>query len=160
MAGPSKNVGIDTQILIFAHKEVFVDKDQEQFALRAKRLIKTLLDENSRIVISMITIGEYLAGEAEHDRPKIGQELMERYQVAPYNLRACLYSAKLTPMIKKLVENDRQVLFADAKIVGSLAAYPCSVLYTYDLASKMAKIAQSLQLEVKSLPGQFEMPFK
>ena len=159
MAGPSKIVGIDTQILIFAHKQVFVNKDQEQFGLRANRLIKSLMDQNTRIVISMITIGEYLAGVAENDRPKIGQEMMERYLVAPYNLRACVLSAKLTPMIKKLVDNDRQVLFADAKIVGSLAAYPCSVLYTYDLASKMAKIAQSLAMEVKPLPGQFEIPF-
>ncbi len=104
MAGP-KIVGIDTQILIFAHKERFADKEQEQFALRAKRLLKNLMDEKTRIVVSMITIGEYLAGVAEHDRPKIGQEMMERYLVAPYNLRACVLSAKLTPMIKKLVNN-------------------------------------------------------
>jgi hypothetical protein len=160
MSGPSQVVGIDTQILVFAHKQSFACEEQEQLSNRAKRLMKDLISENCRILISMITVGEYLAGVDETDRPRIGQELMERYLVAPYNLRAAIVASRLTPMVKQLVNNDRQVLFADAKIVGSIAAFPCNVFYTHDLHSKMSKIAQSAIKDVRPLPPQLELPLR
>ncbi len=152
--GPKHPAAIDTQILIFALRTKFKDDDQKQLAARSRELLKMLHDTSTPIVLSLISVGEYLVGVEERRRAMVGQELVERFRIAPYNLRAAVVAAGLVPEAKKLVDGDRQLLMADCKIVGSIVTYPCKVFYTHD--AKLRKLAEPV-LNVHGLPPQLSL---
>ncbi len=155
-----RRVAIDTQILIYSLKQETGDPDEDDFTLRSKELIRDLLKADSRIVMSMITLAEFLVKTPEPRRFQTAQQLGANYELVPFGIRAAVIASGLVPFGKQLVSGDRDVIMADTKIIASIAAAGCQHIYTHDLGSKFSQISAHAGLQVHGLPSQMLLPFQ
>lgn len=142
-------VGIDTQILIHAYRTSFKSTEEQVIASRSRRLLADILQSESMICISSITLGEFLAGVNANVVTKTANEIQKNFQIAQYNTHAAIVNAQLTPFIKPLASGDRKVLSADSKILASIIAASCNQFFTFD--AKFLKLAQASKL-IRAFP--------
>ncbi len=152
-------VAIDTQILIFSLRLPTGDAEQDDLMCRSKRLMRDMLKAETRVMISMITLSEYLVKIPQAQKMQVAQDLASSYEIALFNIRAAVLAADLVPFGKQLVDGDRDVIMADTKIIASIAAAKCPRVYTHDTGSKFAQICHHAGLEVRGLPAQSEFVY-
>ena len=107
-------VGLDTQVLIWA----FCERDQPDIADLincSKSIFKFLKKQEARIVISTVTVAEYLVGIDVREHVRTIKILEKHFTIAPFNTRAAMTCAPLFLPSKTLVNEDytRKVLSAD-----------------------------------------------
>lgn len=139
-------IGIDTNILIYEslnEKKLLAIDDKEQRNekvlqhRRARRLLRRCHEEKRPVMLSIISVGEYLVKVENSQRDEMAKRLDRRFVIAPYNRQAAIFAARIvesTKNPKKAVRivGGRPVVMADAKIIASLIAAEASLVYLHD----------------------------
>ena len=143
-------VGIDTNILIYALQDPTklkkADRKQGERNRRyAERLFRRLHSEKRRIMISVITVAEYLVKVPEAQHSDMIRAFEDEFTIAPFNRQAASFAARIVASTKESkkavrVTGGRPVIMADTKIVASLIAADAREIFFGDAgAVKIAK---------------------
>lgn len=149
-------VGIDTDLLIQSYLsasdlDAYTDPEardsQRLFALYAKRLIEDIRVRKTPLLISSITVAEYLVKIPAPQHGQSIRELQELFTIVNFNLRSASIAADLVAKAKTRHKsarrnNDRMIVSADTKIIASLIAAGAKTIYFHD------KIAYDLACHV------------
>jgi len=144
-------VAIDTQILIYSLREKFETEEQKSDSANAQTLMASVLSAGSRICISAITVAEYLVGVEQINRNSTLLQLTSSFDVAAFNTRSAAIAADLFPSMKQASNANRKIFSADSKIVSTIIAHNCRLMYTND--GDLSKLEHP-EIEIRLLPKQ------
>jgi predicted nucleic acid-binding protein len=139
-------VGIDTNILIYATRsqsqllaitDVAKRDECRKLSRYAIRLIDRLRNEEKPILLSTISLGEYLVKVKASDHSRVTKELESLFSIVGYSQKAASKAAEMaacTSLPKRAAreQGDRMVVAADTKIMASLIAAGATTIYLND----------------------------
>ena len=143
-------VGIDTNILIYAEKSesqlrsisIRAERDQARiFSTYSLRLLARLRDEGHPLLLSSVSLGEYLVPVKPALHAEVIREVAKLFTIVDYNQRAASLAARIvaeTPRTGRTMRENggRPVVMADTKLIASLIAGGARTIYFNDRRAK------------------------
>ena len=134
-----KTVCLDTQVLIWGIKEE-ADNGQDEMISRTKALLQNLEEDDKKILIPSIVIGEFLIRTPEAAYQTIINLIQTNYMVAEYDIMAANHFAKIwnakknSAAVESIKESGatRKELIADRMIVATAIANKVECIYSHD----------------------------
>lgn len=147
-------VAIDTMILVWGIRE---DGTAEQ-RKRVYWLFRKLDDEQAQIVVSSVSVSEYLIRVEPAKHAEAIAQISSRFIIQPFDARCVSLAAQLFvdgKAQREMGKDDaRKSLRADTMIVACAKAAGVSALYTNDGGCR--NLAKGIGLDAYDLPGQPE----
>jgi predicted nucleic acid-binding protein len=116
--------------------------DREHLVITANNLFKKLEEQNRKIIIPAIVVGELLVAVDEDDHWKVLTRLLQDWRVVDYNLKAATLFARLRidhrtkNNFDEIMADDpnatRRELIADVMIIATAMAHGASIIYSHD----------------------------
>lgn len=132
-----RRVLIDTDVLIYATQP---DPPIEAVGLcgRARQMLGDLKEEKAELLVSVISVAEYLGGVPPRLRAAYEEALLGDFSVVPFDLNAVRQAARVQferlPAGGRPVDIPRTVLKADIQILGCVLAQVPDQFVTADAA--------------------------
>ncbi len=154
-------VAIDSNILIYAgHAPKDSNKKEGDEGEEIKRLRKSAkiifyIHRDDTFVLPTVAIGEVLVPIEESRKPKLINELTNKFICPEFNIRAASIASSLVarnksqPSKDRYAKRDRHILKADAMIIASAKVAGAAKFYSAD--SKCRKLARTI-MEAPELP--------
>jgi predicted nucleic acid-binding protein len=127
---------------------------------RAKILLRMLDDEGSQLCIPSVVVAELLLGVEPHKHANVIAEFQERLFCPPFDIKACVLSAKLwhferglqghSEGLPKEEQTERKILKADILIVASAKVGGATIFYSHE--KKCRRLATEAGMATKDLP--------
>ncbi len=154
-----KIVAIDTNVLILgvARRE---EQQHRELHDRARILFRTLEEQRVRVVISAVTVAEFLAGVPTANHSSLLGVLTKRFMCATLDVQAAAIAADIWQRHRKLPAQQqisRQLLKADSLIIASLKSANAELIYSHD--SRLRKLAGLVGMDARDLPTHHENMF-
>lgn len=154
MTQPSKVISVDTCILVWGIQKTARSKEQEKSIVpRAEYLLADRVDdENLRLIIPSIVVGEYLVKTTKNEKEVLSQ-FLQNSLVVDYNYAAARIAAEIwskRKSIKNELSSIRHCISADCKIIATAKAHGASVIYTEN--DDLIKLARLINYPAKRLP--------
>ena len=151
-----KLVCFDNHILIWGIKEE-ASSGQEEMIPKAKRFIKQLDEEGSKVLIPANVIAEFLMLIPHNEHGKVIGQFDKHFIVAPFDTAAASCFAKIwrerndDGTVEKLKQEGatKNKITFDCQIVAIAVTHGASCIYSYD--EHIQKFAEGY-LDVKEIP--------
>ncbi len=144
-------VVVDTNVLVWWVREV-ATPGQEDLIQRARWLFEAMATEDTELMITSITLAEFLAGAEPTQRSGLRREVETAFIVQPFDARAAERSAELRHLGRTLDHDDgrRPILKADVLIVASSRAGGAQRRSSHDAG--LRSLAAKAGLDARDLP--------
>ncbi len=137
-------VTLDTHVLIWAVKN-HCTPGQEPMLEKARKLLKYLHEQKEDVVLTAITVSEYLVGADDTTAATELQLLQQDFPILPFNTKAAKIAARLfrdreQTLGRAVQPGERTIILADTKIVATALSHNVGRIYSNDdLLRKFAK---------------------
>lgn len=168
-----KVVGIDSMVLIYAGMVPVRDdstnnashlEQKRERSRRSRLLLQYLARKNATVILPAIAVAELLVPVPLKDKGLVIAELEKKFVCLPFDLKASAIASRLWAQFKTLPAHeqypDRDILKADAMIIGTAISAGATEYYTHDVrARKMAGfMIKAKDLPIRDPDGTFEFP--
>lgn len=134
--------------------------NNRELSVRSKVLLQQIERDKQTLILSAVTVSEFLVGISAERMPSVSAEIHKRFIVAPFDSVAANIAADLWQRHSKLKASEqtkRRLLKADALIVASAKSAGCQVFYSHD--KKCRRLADLANMESRDLPTHSENLF-
>ncbi len=142
---------IDTMILVWWIRQE-ASAGQEEMIKRAQWLMTNLEEEKTDIMVSTVTVAEFLRGSPKHQQQAQASIIEETFICMPFDKRSAYMAAEHFEKIRSLREYEKRktVLKADQMIAATALANRADVLYSHD--EPLRRLAGRMGLKAADLP--------
>lgn len=148
-------VCFDTHIILWAMQDE-AQPEHEEFAQRAKYLLRRCYETDVKVVIPAVVLAEFLAGLKPEQYSAVTQAMQKRFIITPFDLKAAMHYAQLWQLKQAWREDmlhKKQVtgteLRTDCMIVSTAVANGASCIYTHD--ERLRQFAHNI-IETRGMP--------